>query len=458
MRRAHRRATRPVMAYPSRMITVSRTLTALAFALLAGCAAEVEVPKPVLVGDLAIEAWPLPAMPGTASPDLSLAPDGRLLLSWISEVPGRRPAFQFAEHLPDRGWQTARTIAVGNSMFVNWADTPHIAATPDRALWAHWLQKSADAPYAYDVMLVRSLDHGMNWSAPRKAHDDTTTTEHGFVSMWAQDDGRLGIAWLDGRNTGGGANHEGGHDDGHDGHGTARGPMTLRAAVFDANMASSTTAQIDVDVCDCCQTDAATTVDGTLLVYRDRTKDEVRDIYATRFDGKAWSTPKPVHADGWKMPACPVNGPSVAAQGKQAVVAWYTGANDEIAVKLAASSDAGTTFDKPLVVDKGPEVAGRVAVAIDAQQVWMVWLREERGAQSLWLARYAPDLSKELQRTKLADVNGKGRATGMPKLVLDADAAYVVWTDVVEGTPQLKGVRIVAASTPAKAKLPAKAG
>jgi hypothetical protein len=440
------------MAYPNAMRTPT-LLTALAFALLAGCAAEVEAPKPVLVGDIAIEAWPLPAMPGTASPDLSRTPDGRLLLSWISEVPGRRPAFQFAEHLPDRGWQTARTIAVGNSMFVNWADTPHIAGTADRALWAHWLQKSADAPYAYDVMLVRSLDHGMNWSAPRKVHDDTTTTEHGFVSMWAQDDGRLGMAWLDGRNTGGG-----GHDAGHDGHGAERGPMTLRAAVFDAYMAQSAASEIDVDVCDCCQTDVAATADGALLVYRDRTKDEIRDIYATRFDGTAWSTPKPVHADGWKMPACPVNGPSVAALGKQAVVAWYTGANDEVSVKLAASADAGATFGKPLVVDKGPDVAGRVAVAIDAQQVWMVWLREERGAQSLWLARYAPDLSKELQRTKLADVNGRGRATGMPKLVLDGAVAHVVWTDVVDGTPQLKGVRIVAATSRAETKAPAKAG
>ncbi|MFD0724898.1 sialidase family protein [Lysobacter brunescens] len=443
------------MAYPSAMRTPT-LLTVLAFALLAGCAAEVEAPKPVIAGDIAIEAWPLPAMPGTAQPDLSLAPDGRLLLSWISEVPGRRPAFQFAEHLPDRGWQTARTIAVGNSMFVNWADTPHITATPDRALWAHWLQKSADAPYAYDVMLVRSLDHGMNWSAPRKVHDDATTTEHGFVSMWAQDDGLLGVAWLDGRNTGGGAGHEAGQGDGHGGHGDARGPMTLRAAVFDANMADRDAAQIDVDVCDCCQTDVATTRDGALLVYRDRTKDEIRDIYATRFDGKAWSTPKPVHADGWKMPACPVNGPSVAALDRQAVVAWYTGANDEVAVKLAASSDAGATFGKPLVLDKGPEVSGRVAVAIDAKQVWIVWLREVKGAQSLWLARYAPDLSKEIQRTKLADVNGRGRATGMPKLVLDGAVAHVVWTDVVDGTPQLKGVRIVAAAAAPKA--PAKAG
>ena len=436
-----------LIAYPNGMRTTLRPLAPfalIAFALLAGCVDPVEAPKPTIVGDISIEDWSLPAMPGTSQPDLSVAPDGRLLLSWINNQPGRRPAFQFAEHTADRGWDTARTIAVGNSMFVNWADTPHVAATADRAVWAHWLQKSADAPYAYDVMLVRSLDHGMNWSAPRKVHGDSTQTEHGFVSMWPQTDGSLGVAWLDGRNTGGG-HHEG--DDGGHAKGYAgeeRGAMTLRAAVFDADMSVSAEAEIDASTCDCCQTDVAATADGALLVYRDRTADEIRDIYATRFDGKAWSKPERVHADGWKMPACPVNGPSVAALDKHAVVAWYTGANDETAVKLAASNDSGKLFGEPVVVDKGPAVSGRVALALDAQQVWVVWLREEKGAQTLWLARYAADLSKELQRTKLADVQGAGRATGVPKVVLNGAAAFVVWTNVVEGVPRLKGVRIVA--------------
>ena len=41
-------------------------------------------------------------------------------------------------------------------------------------------------------------------------------------------------------------------------------------------------------------------------------------------------------------------------------------------------------------------------------------------------------------------------------VVLDGDVAYVVWTDVVDGTPQLKGIRILAASSAKKE--PAKAG
>ncbi len=437
------------MTYPDRMRIVLRPLVLAAFVLLSGCGERVP-PKPAVTGDLTIEAWPLPAMPGSAQPDLALAPDGRVLLSWINSASGRRPAFQFAEFYPDGHWEGPRTVAVGRAMFANWADTPHIAATADRALWAHWLQKSSDAPYAYDIMLVRSLNHGMNWSAPRKVHDDDTQTEHGFVSMWPQGDGSIGVAWLDGRNTldAGGQKDIGGHDDSHAGtHGDDHSgdAMTLRAAVFDANLRASAATQIDAMTCDCCQTDAASTGDGAVLVYRGRDKNEIRDIYATRFDGKVWTTPARVHADDWTMPACPVNGPSVAARGKDVVVAWYTAAGDTPTVKLARSIDGGATFAKPAAVDTGAAVHGRVTVAIDTQQVWLLWIREEAGTQSLWLARYAPDLSKQLQRTKLADLQGKGRATGFPKLVLNGATAHVVWTDVVDGVPMLHGLRLVAA-------------
>lgn len=427
------------------MRTPLRPLALVALVLLSACGETPAPPKPVVVGDLAIEAWPLPALPGSAQPDLALAPDGRVLLSWINSASGRRPAFQFAEFFPDGHWEGPRTVAVGNSMFTNWADTPHIAATADRALWAHWLQKSSDAPYAYDVMLVRSLDHGMNWSAPRKVHDDDTRTEHGFVSMWPQSDGSLGVAWLDGRNTAdAGAQNNGG---GHEGHGDSHGggAMTLRAAVFDANLRASAAAEIDAMTCDCCQTDAAAAADGAVLVYRGRSEREIRDIYATRFDGKVWSKPTRVHADDWTMPACPVNGPSVAAQDEDVVVAWYTAAGDTPTVKLARSVDGGATFAKPIAVDTGAAIQGRVTVAVDAQQVWLLWMREEAGAQSLWLARYTPDLSEQLQRTKIVDLQGKGRATGFPKLLLNGAATHVVWTDVIDGVPELRGVRLLAA-------------
>jgi hypothetical protein len=47
-----------------------------------------------------------------------------------------------------------------------------------------------------------------------------------------------------------------------------------------------------------------------------------------------------VHSDNWKIDACPVNGPAIAATGRRVAVAWFTAANDTARVKLAFSSAA----------------------------------------------------------------------------------------------------------------------
>ncbi|MDR7132989.1 hypothetical protein J2X06_000173 [Lysobacter niastensis] len=379
--------------------------------------------------------WILPVTTAAAQPDLVRASDGSLLLSWI-EAQGDGHALKFARYA-DGAWGEVQPIARGDDWFVNWADTPHLAVTADGALWAHWLKKSAKAKYAYDVAMVRSGDGGVTWSTPVLVNDDGTPTEHGFVSMWPAARDRIGIAWLDGRRTGGG---EGGHE-GHEDHGA----MTLRAATFDAGLGRADERELDTMTCDCCQTDAALTTRGPLLVYRDRTPDEIRDIAVTRFDGAAWTSPHVVHADQWKMPACPVNGPAVAAVAGNTVVGWYTVAGDQPTLRLARSADAGDTFAEPLMLDQGAHVQGRVDVALDSDEAWVLWTREDAGVQSLQFARFASDLSREWQRGEVAKLQGRGRATGVAQLALGNDGAYVVWTDVVDGKPRLAGARFGAA-------------
>jgi len=383
--------------------------------------------------DYRLQDWPLPTPEGAAQPDLVAAPDGSLLLSWIEPAGAGRHVLRFARHA-DGAWSEPRTIATGGDWFVNWADTPHIAATSDGALWAHWLQKSAAATYAYDVALSRSGDAGATWSDPVLVNDDGTPTEHGFVSLWPDGDDAIALAWLDGRHMHGAAQAA---------HGGGEAMMTLRTARFDAALARSDERQLDASVCDCCQTDSALTDRGRLLVYRDRTAAEIRDIYATREGGEGWTAPRRVHADDWTMPACPVNGPAVAARGSDAVVGWYTAAGGSPRVLLARSSDAGDSFGPPLELDAGPHVQGRIAVALDEHAAWALWTREDRDGQTLQLARLAPDLSRELQRIELARLQGRGRATGFAQLVLRDGAAHVVWTDVTDKKPRLLAARAV---------------
>jgi hypothetical protein len=181
---------------------------------------------------------------------------------------------------------------------------------------------------------------------------------------------------------------------------------------------------------------------GALLVYRGRTQGEIRDVLTTRFDGKAWTKPARVHADDWKMPACPVNGPSIDADGDAVVVGWYTAPGDTPMVRLARSSDAGATFAAPVDLDRGEAVQGRIDVALDGSQAWALWLREDSNGQSLWLSRRSADLATEHQRIEVAKLQGRGRATGFPQLAVRDGVAYIVWTDVVDGKAQLRGAQV----------------
>lgn len=384
-------------------------------------------------------AWALPTDTSAAQPDLVASADGRVLLSWIESQDGEHRLWlaqsRDAEHA---AWSAPAQVAAGRDWFVNWADTPHVMVTADGALWAHWLRKSASAPYAYDVALARSGDDGATWSETLLVNNDGTPTEHGFVSLWPAAHDRLGIAWLDGRHNAAAPTDA---RAGHDAHG---GTMSLRSALIDAELRRSDEVELDRRTCDCCQTDVALTDRGALLVYRDRSVEEVRDIAALRRGPGGWGAARTVHPDRWTMPACPVNGPAVAARGSRAVVAWYTAAGDTPTLKLARSEDAGDSYAAPRVLDQGAQVQGRVDVAIDANAVWVLWLREDAQGQSLQLARYAADLSGEPQRLELARLQGRGRATGFPQLALSGAAAYVVWTDVIDGRPRLHGARIVA--------------
>ena len=269
------------------------------------------------------------------------------------------------------------TVAEGDNWFINWADFPSVIGLNDGSFAAHWLVKSGSGTYAYDVNISRSRD-GKTWSKPLVPHSDNTKTEHGFVSLVPLSDGRLGAIWLDGRNM------KDMKDD-HDEDKPSPVNMTLRYATIDANGKISDEAELDERVCECCQTSAALSSDGIVAVYRDRSSNEVRDIYTVGQTNGAWRTPQAVHADNWEINGCPVNGPSIAAAGKNVAVAWYTEAGGKKTAKIAFSTDAGKTFGIPIQFDDG-ETQGRVDVVLlpdgSALVCWLAGTRRRRRDKS----------------------------------------------------------------------------
>lgn len=379
--------------------------------------------------------WVLPVKSSAAQPSLSKAPDGSLNLSWIERTDkGHR--LRFARYRDGR-WSAPSTIASGENWFVNWADFPSTTQLADGTLWAHNLVKHGTGTYAYDVVLYRSRDHGKSWSKPIVVHDDGTETEHGFATMWPWSASELAIAWLDGRETAGSSGHDHGHHEPDLAGGKA---MTLRAAVFDGSGKRIHEWPLDARTCDCCQTDSAVTSKGAIVIYRDRTVDEIRDIYTTRFSGSGWQAPERVAQDDWLMPACPVNGPAIAAAGLSVWAAWYTAPDETPSLRIAFSGNAGAEFSRARTFKQGPAMQGRVDLVADADGAWMVWL-EETESQSLWLTRLDRQLKNVGAPVRVAQLQGRGRATGFARMQVVAESVYIVWTDVLEGKPMLQGAQ-----------------
>jgi hypothetical protein len=379
---------------------------------LAACAPDADRPAtgtPAVEVTVAPGEVPVPAGPEASAPRLALGPDGRPLLSW-TEPEGDGDALRYAVW-DDNGWGAAQTADAGDDWFVNWADTPGVVPLPDGRLLAHTLtmHPEGDSPYAYDVRVRQRV--GGAWSAPVLVHDDGVPAEHGFVSVAPVPGGRAGLLWLDGRETGGG--HHG-------------GPMTLRFAALGADGARSGEAVLDRRVCDCCPTALAATASGLVAAYRDRTAAEVRDVAVVRYADGAWTEPRVVHADGWEIAGCPVNGPALAAAGDRVALAWFTGAEGRPRVRLATSDDGGETFGPPVQIDGGAPV-GRVGVALLPDGAPVVsWLEGEGEAAEVRVRAVRDGVPGE---PVVAATVPAGRASGIPRVLAVGDRVLVAWTD-----------------------------
>jgi hypothetical protein len=338
---------------------------------------------------------PSPAALRSGEPFLATDSAGVVHMTWIERTGDSTHAVRYA-HLDGETWSTPSTVVERRDLFVNWADYPAVIVTPSGRLLAHWLQRSGSGRYAYDVRVAQSADRGSTWSEGQVLHTDRSAGEHGFVALWLAPGDSVRAAWLDGRNMA----------SGHDAH--AKGAMTVQSVAVAPSGSLGGEQAVDLRSCECCQVAATVTPSGPVVAYRDRTEDEIRDIAVVRQVGGQWTQPAIVHADGWKIAACPVNGPALASRGDTVALAWFTGAQDTARVRVAFSVDAGRTFS----TSGDAIVSWLERVPPEAAEV-----RVRRVARS---GTMGPPLT--VSRTSAA------RASGFPRIVRSGDALVAAWT------------------------------
>ena len=420
--------------------------SAAAVALLADACGRADAPASGAASGAAsavrFDTLPSPAPAGARWPHLAADDGGRVYLTWLEPAADSAPNGDAAARdtvwrvrfaTLDRGaasWSAPRTVAEGRDLVVNWTDFPAVVPLGGGRLGAQWPVRDPRARAAYGPRVALSADGGATWTpavAPHRspAQGAPPPAEYDFAVLLPAAGDSLGVAWLDGRA----------------GAATGSENYSLYFTTLSASGALGAERVIDTLTCACCRNAVARTRRGVALAFRNRTPDETRDIHVRRYEGGTWSGATPVHADGWHIEGCPVNGAAAAALGDSLAVAWYTGAGDSARVQVAFSRDGGRTFGAPVRVDDGAPV-GRAGAALTPRGDALV----------SWIERAGPDA--EL-RVRLVRADGgraparavapsaAQRASGVPQLVAVGDTAYLAWTVPVArgGVPSVRVAR-----------------
>ncbi len=362
------------------------------------------------------EYQPSPAKSLSAEPYLFTDKNEVVYMSWV-EKKDETNFFKFSRLTEDR-WSEPALIASGNTWFVNWADYPMIATDGNGNFVSHVLDKRGDGGYTYDVKIFASADGGKNWTVPFTLNDDGKQAEHGFVTLVPYGDKFL-VSWLDGRNT----VMEGmDHGDGH------HGSMNLRVAIIDYNGKKMDEWELDNKTCECCQTTAAITDNGPVIIYRDRSDEEIRDMSIVRLVNGSWTKPQSIFPDNWKIAGCPVNGPRSASIGNNLAIAWFSAPDENAKVQVIFSTDGGVTFGKPVRVDEGKPVGRVDVVMLDDSTSVVSWL--EGG--DIKVVRVSHDGVKGTPVT-ISHTSG-ARSSGFPQMTKSGNELIFAWTDDKEKT------------------------
>jgi len=360
-----------------------------------------------------------------AQPNL-VSYNGSLSLSWISSKEENRASLNYSQYKEGR-WIKPQVITSGSDWFVNWADFPAHAINQDLIITSH-LKKSASGTYTYDVVLNLQKLSGEKIRENFLLNTDGVKAEHGFVSIMANNEKGFFITWLDGRNTIE-KKLEGDHK-----------PMTIRFAEITDKGDVIKESELDASTCDCCQTSIAITNDGPIVVYRDRSEEEVRDIYIVKNINGTWEKPNAVHDDGWIINGCPVNGPKVAVNSKNLAVSWFTVSNNHPLVNVSFSKNNGNSFGAPLKVNDHDAI-GRVDVAfLNDEEVIVSYMEVDDIGTYLRIKKVSFD-GKISEPITISKIDG-GRNTGVPQLEIIDSEIFIVWTIFLDGMNQLKSIKL----------------
>jgi hypothetical protein len=402
-------------------------------------------PTPSLNSQPSTLNLPSPAPADTQCSSLTRAPDGTLHLTYYGPAPANSApnsrTLWHATLAPNAtAFSTPRPIVTTPLLMENWADFATLAVGTDGALTAQWFQKSGPDAHGYEGWFSRSSDGGRTWRTPARLG-------HEFVALAPLSQGRTLAVWLESTRV----------RDPHAAPRPKRDPnaprpakdpnapyapsMKLLARLLAPDGTSLGDWTVDPDVCTCCQnTVAVLPGDRVFVGYRGHTPTEIRDNLHTTFDlaTASWTKPATLRDDGWKIAACPVNGPAADSLDSTLTVSWFTAAEGVARVFARTSVDAGATFTTPVQIDLGRPIGRLETVVLPDRSAVILWLemKSEANAAGLYARRLFPNGT--LSTPQLLTTTSQARTSGFPRAALRLDGTVLVAYTQTGEVPQVR--------------------
>jgi hypothetical protein len=294
-----------------------------------------------------------------SAPALAVDATGKPLVAWTTGGHDGNTAFVAR---PGDGGAPVRVSPAGMSVD-SLHQAPGLAVGPGGEVYVTWSAtkpKPAGALFASDLYLSRSLDGGRTFEAPLRVNDDRPIA-HSFEDLAVAADGTVLVGWIDSR----------------DGHGRT---ATYVARVTDRGGKLERVARLEAgETCVCCRLSVASGPgDAAAVMWRKVFPGDVRDMVVSRSSdgGRTFAPAALVHADNWKITACPHRGGRLATDARgRAYAVWYTEATADRPDVLLSVAPDGRRFGPPRRVTSGggsvPDQP-RIAIGADGRGI-VVW-------------------------------------------------------------------------------------
>lgn len=329
-------------------------------------------------------------------PDIAIDSKGAIYVVWVA---GSTPAAPRKERPANRTQSTT-------------GEKPRNGGHPPR-------------PANLSIWISRSDNDGASFSPPVKVNGGPDGPERRFPTVRVDSRDGVCVAWLDKRKTD------------SDGEAVAR-------LYFARSMDGGRTFEREVDgtagqpdpICHCCRVSLAMHPRAGLTIAFRNDISDLRDMFLVRSEdeGRSFSAPEHLEKTGWRIPNCPMDGPSIAFDRNGILHgAWMTGGTvnrkplwgkvepGDTKVLYSRRASESRTVEQPMLLGAGHHP--RIALGPNGE-AYVVWR-----ADSVMLVKIGPGTDEAAAPIRLSDDKG---APSYPSIALDGKGTlYCAWQQLM---------------------------